>query len=339
MARNRVIYQSEAVSVGAFDGGQTNLKRVQSCNYNFTVERVDVNQFGNLASIDRLIVQEPTVAVDLTYFFESSLSNETALGFSNSGVGHMLSALMTGAQQNIVIRTSAAGTDATGTVAGTIAIGNAFLTSWSLEAAVGSLATVSCAFEGQNIGFAQSTSVNNPTMTGAGLGAAYAGTVAGPTPTAIVGSTDVSAIRPGDITVSIEGASVGLSETDLKIQSVTLGLTMAREPLRKLGSFFAFSKELTFPITCTMSIAAVVGDLTAEALNSVVNSDSSVNCTVTLVGRQITAQTALSTATFALFKAKINSQNITSSIGPNKSVTIELSAQIGVGSGLTMATA
>jgi hypothetical protein len=34
--------------------------------------------------------------------------------------------------------------------------------------------------------------------------------------------------------------------------------------------------------------------------------------------------------------AKIDSQNITSSIGPNKAVTIELSAQIGRNSGLHM---
>jgi hypothetical protein len=45
------------------------------------------------------------------------------------------------------------------------------------------------------------------------------------------------------------------------------------------------------------------------------------------------------TAHIVLQKAKLDSQNISSSIGPNKTVTLELSAQIGLGSGLVFAKA
>ena len=77
MPRNRVIYQSEAL-FAAPTGSTTltaanhNLRRIQSCNYNFAIQRQDINQYGELAAIDRLIIQEPTVSVDMSYYFEPS---------------------------------------------------------------------------------------------------------------------------------------------------------------------------------------------------------------------------------------------------------------------------
>ena len=62
--RNRVIYQSEALYVwptGTATSEIKQLNRVQSCNYSFTINRQNVNQFGNLAAIDRLILEQPTV--------------------------------------------------------------------------------------------------------------------------------------------------------------------------------------------------------------------------------------------------------------------------------------
>jgi len=86
--RNRVIYQSQAL-FAAPTGTQSivsadhSLRRVQSCNYNFSITRQDINQYGELAAIDRLILQEPTVAVDLSYYFEPTGFNEGHLGFKN----------------------------------------------------------------------------------------------------------------------------------------------------------------------------------------------------------------------------------------------------------------
>lgn len=57
-----------------------NLDRVQSINYNFNVARRDVNQFGNLAAIDRIIVDQPVVGIDFNYL-QNGLKNEEELGF------------------------------------------------------------------------------------------------------------------------------------------------------------------------------------------------------------------------------------------------------------------
>ena len=95
MARNRVIYQSEAVYVtqGSYSGanltaknangyptGVRNLDRVQSANYSFSISRQDVNQFGELAAIDRIITETPTVSFDTSYVM-ANLANEHLLGF------------------------------------------------------------------------------------------------------------------------------------------------------------------------------------------------------------------------------------------------------------------
>jgi len=57
-----------------------NLDRVQSINYNFNVARRDVNQFGNLAAVDRVIVDQPVVGIDFNYL-QNGFKNEEELGF------------------------------------------------------------------------------------------------------------------------------------------------------------------------------------------------------------------------------------------------------------------
>ena len=268
-SRNRVIYQSQAlfaapiaaVSVSAASHG---LRRIQSCNYNFSVSRQDINQFGELGAIDRLILQEPTVAVDLSYYFEPTGFNEAHLGFrTNAASGtstvtdHMLDyVISSGAnydQKNVYVLVSDAGIDAndttavvSGTLDGIIGIGNAFLTSWSLEASVGAIPTVSCALEGQNIVFTGGTGIPFPLIIGNPAvidGVDQTSTqVTLPNGAALFDSaTQVSAVRPGDITLVLgtsnedDSPMFGVNESDLKIQSASVSMTIGREPIRKLG--------------------------------------------------------------------------------------------------------
>ena len=94
MARNRIIYQSEALYAGPspatgnhftdqnIESGTLvkQLHRVQSANYSFNIARQDVNQFGELAAIDRVILESPTVSLDFSYLL-NSFANESLLGF------------------------------------------------------------------------------------------------------------------------------------------------------------------------------------------------------------------------------------------------------------------
>ena len=387
MARNRVIYQSEAVYIGTTGAAPTeSLRRVQSCNYNFSIARQDINQYGELASIDRLIVEEPTVSVDLSYYFEPTGHNESGLGFKTNGdTGHspttnqhMLTEIIAENtafnEKNIYIATSAPGIDANNTgdmsvtgvnsqgtdlknLEGVIAIGNCFVTSYSLEAAVGSIPTVSCSLEGQNIvftgnadGLPSGSTIQNPAVN-LSNGSEKTEMFALPQGAGVFDpNSEIAAVRPGDITFTMKrgesssdgNPAVGLSESDLKVQSVTAAMTINREPIRKLGSKFAFTREITFPITCTMSVNAIVGDLEGGKLFDFLADCGDRNvydCVVGLKGIKRGGTCASNTAHIVLQKAKLDSQNISSSIGPNKTVTLELSAQIGLGSGLVFAKA
>ena len=376
--RNRVIYQSEAIfasstGVSTLTAASHGVRRVQSCNYNLAIQRQDINQFGELAALDRLILQEPTVGVDLTYYFEPTGFNEGHLGLhtntyslgaatgDSTVADHALVDIISGVgtfdQRNIFILTSSPGIDAndTGSAAmalqssydGIIGVGNAFLTSWSLEASVGSIPTVSCAFAGQNIVFtgdlstaATPTGVPNPAIVD---GNDPGSTVSIPSGAGMFNSTlEIAAVRPGDVTLSLGSSgsddkpAVGLSEADLKIQSATVAMSVNREPLRKLGKLFAFAREITFPVNCTMTVNAIIGVQSSQKLFALVtgNGDSSkYNCVLTLTG-YLSGSAVGKVAAVSLKGAKLNSQNITSSIGPGKAITLEFSAQIGKNSGL-----
>ena len=99
MPRNRIIYQSEALFAGpspatgfhlttgagndlskttapnGFLGTNKSrikeLQRIQTANYSFNITRQDVNQFGELAAIDRVILESPTVSLDASYILGS----------------------------------------------------------------------------------------------------------------------------------------------------------------------------------------------------------------------------------------------------------------------------
>ena len=196
--RNRVIYQSQAVyvsqdinSTGTLTGNNDNidLDRIQSCNYSFSISRQDVNQFGELASIDRIITETPTVSLEGSYLM-ANMGNEKKLGFNifagpNDAVGTTPVSCISGilnsetndAVKNYYILTTKEGSDAadntnSGNYESIVGIGNASITSYSTEGAVGGLPSTSFSVEGQNLNvvetpysgaYAGYTGINAPT--------------------------------------------------------------------------------------------------------------------------------------------------------------------------------
>jgi len=90
-----------------------NLDRVQNINYNFNIARQDVNQFGNLAAIDRIIINQPTINIDFNYL-QNGLKNEKELGFETT-------ALKRSATVNLTV--SASGDDEFGITSASVADG------------------------------------------------------------------------------------------------------------------------------------------------------------------------------------------------------------------------
>ena len=177
MARNRVIYQSEALYVSkeatsTGDADHEQLDRVQSANYSFNISRQDVNQFGQLGKVGSMVLEAPTVSTDTSYLVTNGF-NERALGFyvqtGSEAEGSFISGhLNDGSGQNLFIKTVGEGTDANGASAAAgddvLGIGNAYLTDYTLDLSVGSLPTASVSFEAANIQSSAGTSIGNPAV-------------------------------------------------------------------------------------------------------------------------------------------------------------------------------
>jgi hypothetical protein len=422
MARNRVIYQSEAVYVtqsgyaedltatSGFRGAGVeigaasvnardaviDLHRVQSANYSFTISRQDVNQFGELAAIDRIITDTPTVSFDTSYIL-ANFDNENKLGFEVTPSGNSASTFVScisgiinsdsnAHQKDYFILTSKEGSDAvdnlnTGKYESVIGIGNGFITSYSSEASVGGLPTVSIGVEGMNMNFntiADGTQIsevagpvpgkgfrinpNSSVLSGiSGINPAIDptdGTSVGtyavlPVPTqnaSGAGGGLISALRPGDITLSLIAGGTTLNDElmattetdadllegadvrDAHIQSYTLSFDMGRTPIQKLGTRFAFARPVDFPITASLSVDAVLADLTTGSISDVINCDTAYDAIIKMKDPSLCNLTAANrpiAVAYLMRDLKIDSESFTSSIGDNKTVTLDFTCQIG----------
>ena len=388
MARNRVIYQSEALFVGqktgvtdahTSAGDIKQLHRVQSANYAFSVARTDVNQFGELAAIDRVVLDTPTVSLDYSYYL-SNMSNEENMGFfvntKATATNELVSALSgvlnkTEDERNYFIQTSREGEDAVGDTtrdddsltgigaqADTIGIGNGFITSYSSEASVGGFPTVSVAVEGMNMLFATGTqNVPNPGIDrvdgSAATTKASLPTVSGDFKASSEqsGILSISTLRPGDITIKIAehstDGSFGSDDYDLggaklptaagdatssaNIQSYNISFDLGRTPIQRLGNRFAFAREVDFPVNVSLSVDAIMTDLTTGNLNDLVDCEKSYDVLIQLKGITGSACDTVKAdvASYILKNVKPDSQSYSSSIGDNKTVTLDFSTQIG----------
>ena len=408
MARNRVIYQSEALYVSrtgtAAQGCQVNqgadslagsatitagerpthIQRVQNANYSFSIERQDVNQFGNLAAIDRIILSSPTVSLDFQYLV-GNMANENTMVFEVNSVGTATGSLVSAIKNFLdkscdekcyYIKTVGEGLDERDQdrTAGSsvIGLGNGYITSYSTEGSVGNFPTVSVNVEALNMkvysassglipAVTQSTGAANSTNffqlpsggDGNGKHALAAGT-----------NKQLSVLRPGDITFSFQhkaslagtyttwgdtaptaasnsssdsledgehAAGPNLSQASgdsakaAKLQSYNVSFDISRTPLEKLGSKFAFSREIDFPVTVSMSMEAMVADMNVGGLDQLVSDDGFFHLNVDLNAPGTTTVVA----SYHLIGAKLDSQEFSSGIGDNKSVTLNFSSQIG----------
>ena len=354
MARKRVIYQSEALFVSSTGTADANndyafnhandalqnhetgvqIMRVQEANYSFDMNRTDVNQFGNLAAIDRVILEQPTVSLDFSYYVQSG-ENERQLGFNTDGqtsaIKNFLNA--TADVKNYYIYVEGEGDDASNGTTGTakcIGLGNGTLTNYTLDAAVGDMPTASLTAECFNMTFYDACTGTKPSIK------VTDGTIQGghfrlPQPESGDG---YSCLRHGDIHATVSGTK-GLVTGDLKLQNFSFGLGLDREPIQRLGTRFNFSREIVFPITPTLSFDAIMGDIEAGDLADLVNTndpefDLMIRMNKPEAGAAYVEEAFTNNALSIHFKgAKLDSQSFTSNIGDNKTVSLGFSTQVG----------
>jgi hypothetical protein len=136
-----------------------------------------------------------------------------------------------------------------------------------------------------------------------------------------------TALQPGDIMFQMTGA-LGFNNADLKVQDFSLSFDLSRTPLQKLGTKFAFSREIDFPVTATLEVNADVGDLADGNLADLLCNNPEYNFEIVLY--QPGCGASKPAAMIYQFKgAKLVTQNFTSNIGDNASMSATYEVQIG----------
>ena len=171
------------------------LHRVQSINFDFNINRQDINEFGKLARLDSIVMESPTVNLSFDYYLTDG-ENERKMGFNiptsngdggfrpvsaNYWTGDLavsghsaLSGLIDDTiGNNYFILVGKEGKDLDGeaitsyvsdsTNFDVISVGNGFISDYSVSAAVGSVPTASVSVEAFNIKTDNNASGNTTT--------------------------------------------------------------------------------------------------------------------------------------------------------------------------------
>ena len=373
------------------------MERIQSANFNFTINRQDINEFGQLARLDSIVMESPTVGLDFNYYLTDG-GNERKMGFNvptsaqdlrykGNGNDRAAAAFWTGdgcisgfsalsgilndpQGNNFFITVVPDGKDVQGTTSmaatgseytknDVVAIGNGFISDYTVEAAVGSVPTASVTVEAFNIKVDDHLSgapltavtymdegVPGVTLEGnsglcryvfqTGVGntgtEAYQATYGKPFNT--TGSSTVSALRPGDLTLTMENSGSYIGFADMSgvgaahIQSFTINVPLSRTVLQRLGSTFGYARVVDFPVDISCTVSAVVSDLQSKNLFTELCSRTTHNFTLNM--RDSSCTTAGNTKMkFTVKNARLDSETFTNAIGDNESVDMTFTAQIG----------
>ena len=363
MSRNRVQYPSVGSyisnSLGATGTGQhAQLRRVQSLDTSFEISRQGINQFGQQAALQKIVVEPPTVSLDFSYYLSDGY-NERALGLyvtdasGFTGLASFVSgAISSNSGVNMYIPTSADGVDLNFLPNGVAALsglpiksfGNCYLTNYELSVAVGDIPTVTVSMEAANTisnaytvnGVATGT-VNpsvNPTD-GTPISLATGVKLAAPIPGTGMGI--VMATRPADVTLSfggLTGASPSLASSfanldvaggnGIRVQSASLSIPLSRSPISQLGSRFPFARAVDFPITATLSVSALANESVTRNLATMLDDESTNDVTIT-----IKKPDGTSNISYTLVGAQFVSESSSLSIGDNQSIDLTFEAEIG----------
>jgi hypothetical protein len=279
----------------------------------WTYEKAPITVIGKLAPITRDTTDSPTVSVPFSYYV-TDFENELNLGFTIGAVGATpltgaISDILTKStlkdEKNYFILVTPEGVDAvsrSGALAEdyVLGIGNGNITNYSIEASVGDYPTASVTVEGLNLR-GQFGTPNVAITTLSGVSGWLKTPAINPTnglqisgvstnfklPAGSVGAAGKAfVLKPGDVSVDLQTSASGLfadtTTSSFNIQSFNISFDLARDPIQSLGSRYAKSRELTFPIDVNFTVEALAGDLKANNLRDFICNTGVYTATVSM---------------------------------------------------------
>ncbi len=335
------------------------LHRIDTFSFDIDIAggRQDIREFGQLARIGTITLGDLNPSFSLGYFLGDG-ENEFNLGFQTNGITNanvLKSQFISGIlaedpnkrEKNLYVLTNAEGKDAFAT-AGTsfidnptgtytkgelttqdiVSFGNCNFESYTVNFAVGEIPRVDIEGTAENITFDTANSgIYNPALNKAG-GRADTGQLMLGTPS--TGSMDVLVLRPEDVTLTFSDGDFtfgGTDLTDMHVQSASIEVPLSRTPIEALGSAKAVAKPLDFPINVTMSVSALLKNISAGQIDKILTGNAgneTTNITLNVKGEDGTDKHR-----YIMQKAVMDSQGFSQGLDDNETIDLIFSTQIG----------
>ena len=342
----------------------TQLHRVDTFSFDIDLAgaRQDVREFGQLARIGTLTMSELNPSFSVGYYLGNG-ENEGLLGFDCGGLtdaaapsSQFISGVMTEnnlkREKNLYVLTVGEGDDAfdnastatdaritaaTGKFSSTdrathdvVSFGNCTFNSYTANFAVGEIPRVDLEGEAQNIQFnaGGSSGLYNPALDRNAKRADTGQFMLGIPST---GDMNVLVLRPEDVTLSLSKNTFdfgGTDTSDMHVQSASIEVPMSRGNIQALGAERAVAKPLEFPINVTLSVSAILKNLSAGSIDKILTGtagDATTNATIKVKD----SENGLVAHHFVLQKAVLDSQNFSVGLDDNETIDMTFSAQIG----------
>jgi len=255
-----------------------------------------------------------------------------------------------------------------------IGIGNAFITDYTLNAAVGDVPNASVSVEGSNINFGTGgagyildglvppadwygSTTGFDQLAGSITGghpSDPAGIISNPAinevdgsmltgvgvlvPGSSTGELSITALRPGDITMTFDNASSlmgGANLSDLHVQNFSVSLPVGRTALNQIGNRYPYFRAVDFPVTANCSVSAILSEQATGNLNTLLCSNETHQITIKLHKPCELGVAGGEAFRITMKNADVDNQTLNSTIGDNKTVDFTFSTQIGGPNDLT----
>ena len=296
--RNRIIYQSQAVALSGASTSNTalTLNGVQSVTYGIEVGREDVNQFGALGAIDRVILEAPTATQEVSFHFPNGMATAEILNKVVTG------SLGTAVDGLIIALDSQEGDDYNSSDS-TVSLVSGRLSSFSLEASVGAIPTITLGFEGTSLTYSSLT-IASPTSYSSQL-------------TSFTGAKLY--FDP------VQGTSGHMAHP----QSATLSFDLGSEGLQQLGvDNLVYARVPTFPATATLEVEGIAHDRGMSLTLAGIKSKSSESADTDDGGRA-NVSLIVGGVEFKLVNETLDSVSYSNSIGDNATCSATFGVSIG----------
>jgi len=270
------------------------LHRIQSLDYGFKVNNVDINQYGQAGKIGSAPLGTPDVYINFEYLFADGY-NELVSGFKVDGVTLALYDFLSSnipLGQNIFIALGPDGHDIIGSnlsqsnpPVSVVGIGNAFLTQYAFTAEVGSMPRARLSYEAFNIRTYDSGVSNLPlpsldtttqstclpyqfslpdtfdSFTYPGIGNKF---------NEVLFHNSSPGVSPAGIKISLDDSGLIAETTSSEkktnpksahIQGFTFNVPLPTLRLNKLGNFYEYNRVYNFPnkieVKCVANLSAL----------------------------------------------------------------------------------